>query len=173
MSDVYDVPVLGDVMEAVDKLFGKMHSKMNEIRPMPTVSVLYSGSNKTDGNGNAEFQIGGNPVPDGKNFTVGRMVVIADGYTPANPWIGVSGASGSWFGIFKGRGQNLGTMSTFQPYPPNVLYLPALATFSSQNVLPFDGGDEIYFAINNGPVAVNITVLAHCWMSDSPLLVGA
>lgn len=165
METLERFPVTGDIIEALDKLFGKFHSKLNELRPMVPLPIKIAGQGKTDANGNAEFLVGGGPV--GKDVTIGRIVVIADGYTPGNPWQGVTGVSGSWFGIFSGKGQNLGTMPTFQPYPPATLYLPAIAEFSGHNAIPFEGKEEIYFAINNGPVSTNLTVILTVWMTDN------
>jgi len=156
-----DIPGVSDVIEALDKLFGKMHSKLDEIRPMVPVAIPIPYNGTTDSNGNLEINIGRAPV--GKAFAIGRIVVIADSYTPSSPF---TGSTSSWFGIFSGRGQNLGTLRDFQPYPPSLLYLPAVSEYSGHNVLYFNGGEEIYFGMTAGPVSKNITVIVTAWMTD-------
>lgn len=121
---------------------------------------------KTDANGNVEIQVQGSLPSGGKTLVVGRIVILVEGRTPGNPFVGVLGAAGSWWGLFHGRNQNLGAMDDFQPLNNTALVLPNNYTYAGHNAPIYERGDDITFALNNGPANTNITIIVCGWVKD-------
>lgn len=120
----------------------------------------------TNAAGNGEFSMQGSLPSGGKSLVVGRIVIIVEGQTPGNPYVGVIGAAGSWWGLFHGKNQNLGAMDDFQPLNNAALVLPNVYTYAGHNAPIFDRGDDLVWAINNGPVSKNITVIVTGWVKN-------
>lgn len=121
---------------------------------------------RTDAAGNGEFAMQSSLPSGGKSIIVGRIILIADGYTPSAPFVGAVGANGTWLGIFHGRGQNLGAMDDFLPYNNQALLLPSVASYGGHNALVFQRGDDIWIGLHNGPANTNVTAIFVGWVTD-------
>ena len=106
-------------------------------------------SGKTDANGNLDLQIYQNSMQ--RHFVVGRLVLWADGYTPAAPWSGAN----TWGTIQSGVGH--GNFKDFFPYTAGASCLPNIADYSGINGLRFDKSEVVWLHLVGGPVSTNIT----------------
>lgn len=107
-------------------------------------------SAQTDANGNLTMIVYQNTIQ--RNLVIGRIMVWADGYTPAAPYSNAA----SWFAIQAGHGS--GNLKDYGPYSPGAPFMPNIADYSGINGLRFSKSEPIIFALHSGPASTNITV---------------
>lgn len=124
-----------------------------------TLKIEQGNSLKTDGSGNLEMMIYQNQMQ--RNLIIGRILIWADGYTPASAWSNAS----TWLAILSGMGQNFGTIKDFAPTNPSTAspppILPNIADYSGINGLRFGQNESVVLVMKAGPTNTNITAIAY------------
>lgn len=153
--------VLEGLEDALDRVFGKhMHhhrrKKHQDNIVNSTLKFDVPKSAKTDASGNLDLEVYSNP--QGRKLRIGRVVVLADGYTPAVPYLDSTGNT-TWYGIYTTQNGG-GILKDFFPYTASKTQplFPNLAEYSGLNALQFDYQDKVFFHLVGGPATTNITV---------------
>lgn len=121
-------------------------------------SVQRGYSQLTDGNGNLSMRV--YDVEDGKFFALYKVLLFADGFTPASPFSGAS----AWLGIYHGNPGPLGqlgmaNLADFAPSSPGGQLFPSTFEYGDAQAPKFKAPDNVGFGLVNGPANTNITVM--------------
>lgn len=114
-------------------------------------TIWEGASGKTGNNGNLSLEV--YKVPAGKRLILERVILWADGFTPASP------SSVGWIGIFHGPGQNIGQLADFQPQTSGAQVFPGLAEYNHNNAPRFKGGESMYAEFFAVVASTNVSVL--------------
>lgn len=106
----------------------------------------------TDSNGNMELLVYQNVTQ--RNLSIGRIIIWADGYTPAAPFSGAG-----YLAIVTNLGQNMGTTKDYAPYSQGGSWLPNVASYGGLNALHFRMNENIVLLVKSGPPNTNITCM--------------
>lgn len=137
---------LGD--EFLDK-FWKTHRL--ERQKTITYPVVSSNNIKTDGNGACTLAIYKNTTQ--RHLVIGRVILFADGYTPAVPY---SNAAAYGY-LFTGQNLSVGAIFDMLPSSAGAQMLPNVAEYSGLNGIRLKNNEVLSFALVGGPVNTNIT----------------
>lgn len=111
----------------------------------------YSGL--TDANGNLVLRV--YDVEDGKAFSVGKIILWADGFTPASPYSNAA----AWVGIFHGNQPSPANLADFAPYSPGGQIFPGTFEYGLLEAPEFKAPDNVTIGVFSGPPSTNITCL--------------
>lgn len=128
-------------------------------RNEPFVEKIQAGfSGQTDANGNLVMRV--YDVTDGKEFSLFKALLIADGFTPASPYVNAA----AWCGIYHGNPGNpgaigMGNLADFAPSSPGGQIFPSTFEYGSSQAPEFRAPDNVGFGLISGPPSTNITIL--------------
>lgn len=134
-----------------DHFFNRYKRYQNACRTIPFEMPFNS---KTDTSGNLELTIFTNK--NSRSIVIGRLVIWADGYTPAAPYSNADG----WMGIYSNPGKNPASLRDYAPYVDGQQFLPNVARYSTQDALRFRESESCVLAVYGGPPSTNITGVA-------------
>lgn len=92
----------------------------------------------------------------GKRLVIGRLVLLADGYTPAVPFT----ATDFWWGFYRGTTESTGALFDF---PIGTFSLPNIAEYSGRNAPTLKPQEDLWLGMYEGPSNTNIVVNAQLW----------
>lgn len=139
MSDNH--PMLEWVDEKLHHFFGGLHKRFDAYeKRVQSDTVFFDANGGTDGSGNIDIPIG-TPVPVGKMLILERVVIWADGKTPAS----VNAAG--WWSLHHGPGASPATIMDYAPRlnAANTQTLPFILEYNHNNAPRVRGGQRIYF----------------------------
>lgn len=144
-----------DVEEFAEKLAGNVYDKLRKhlrgvVNSQKVTTYIVSSKNgSTDANGNLDLPIFNNT--SGKHVVIGRVLLWADGYTPAAPF------SGGWLALYSGQGFSPSDIFDMLPQNSGGQLLPNVASYSGHNALRLRMNESLSLHITSGPVSTNIT----------------
>lgn len=114
-----------------------------------TYPVTSSFNKKLDVSGNGDIQIYENTT--GRHLVIGRIVLWADGYTPAVPY------SGGWAVLMTGQQFNAAAIFDMLPTAAGGEVFPNLSEYSGYNALRLKQNETLSLHVVSGPISTNIT----------------
>ena len=116
----------------------------------------------TDANGNLSLIVYQNQ--ESRDLVISRLYILADGYTPASPYLG---GSNTWGGIFPDKNASPALCRIFIPATPQGQVFPNVATFGEHSAPRFKSGEDVVFYLTNGPANTNVTVRVDGWLKPA------
>lgn len=110
-------------------------------------------SQSTDGNGNLTERV--YDVEDGKIFSASMIILWADGFTPAAPYVNVA----TWAGIFHGNQPAAANLADFAPLSPGGQVFPGVFKYGLHDSPEWKAPDNVTLGVFSGPPNTNVTCL--------------
>lgn len=149
------VPIWDDVKEFASKLHDDYWKRYDRRTSDSFIWPLeQQGTNHlTDASGSADFVIWQNKT--NKTVLIGRVLLFADGYTPATPY------SSGYAYLYRGTTFALLNAFDFVPNAPGEQVFPNVAEYSSRNALRLRNNDSLSLYVNGGPVSTNLSAFIY------------
>lgn len=149
--------LLDDFATLVEKVHDDFWSRYRQLKSArgQVASPLVEGNNfKLDSSGNGDFFVYLNQT--GKHLEIGRVIILADGYTPASAWNG--GYLYLYTGIKSGSAPNFSSIFDYLPASPGGQVFPNVAEYSGHNAIRLKQNETLSCYISGGPANTNIYV---------------
>lgn len=142
-------------LEELERVFTGWHERYwkrhrKELADARYLLPLFASANEgSDTSGNANFQIYQNTTD--KIAVIGRVIIGADGYTPAAPF------SGGWAALYTGQSFNNGVIFDMLPLATGGQVFPNVGEYSGHNALRLRQNETLSLWVQSGPVSKNLT----------------
>jgi hypothetical protein len=142
----HDHKTHGDKLGSIEKLLQKLVDQEQNPQNFP---LAVSGF--TDAAGFLQTELG--RIPDGQRYTVDRIFMWADGFTPGAAYVNAA----AWAAVYDGAGSNPANLIFFAPAIAGQQLFPFLYNFPG-DVPQVEGGNVISLRVITGPVSTGISV---------------